>query len=219
MVPTTEFIGEMRVSSPMLTLPDGMMTLPVVTARITSSGAMPYERSRSGSTRMTIVRWLPPNGGGDVRPGQRRELRPDAVQRQILDLTETAGVAPEDEIADRHRARVEPHDERSDGARRHEGARAVHVADRLRERLGHVGAGVERQLQQRRVLNRLRFDALDAVDVEEVVLVVVGDVPLHLRRAHAAVRLRHVDDGQIQVGEDVGPHPADGERGRQRDAR
>ena len=66
---TTEFIGEMRVSSPMLTLPDGMITLPVVTARITSSGDMPYERSRSGSTRMTIVRWLPPNGGGDVRPG------------------------------------------------------------------------------------------------------------------------------------------------------
>ena len=55
-VPTTEFIGEMRVSSPMLTLPDGMMTLPAVTARITSSGDMPYERSRSGSTRMTIVR-------------------------------------------------------------------------------------------------------------------------------------------------------------------
>ena len=54
--PTTEFIGEMRVSSPMLTLPEGMMTFPVVTARITSSGAMPYERRRSGSTRMTIVR-------------------------------------------------------------------------------------------------------------------------------------------------------------------
>ena len=54
--PTTEFIGEMRVSSSMFTLPEGMMTLPVVTARITSSGAMPYERRRSGSTRMTMVR-------------------------------------------------------------------------------------------------------------------------------------------------------------------
>ena len=38
---TTEFIGEIRVSSPMFTLPDGMITLPVVTARITSSGDMP----------------------------------------------------------------------------------------------------------------------------------------------------------------------------------
>ena len=47
---------------------------------------------------------------------------------------------------------------------------------------------------------RLRFDALDAVDVEEVVLVVVGDVALHLRRAHAAVRLRDVDHRQIEMG-------------------
>ena len=56
MFETTEFIGEMRVSSPMLTLPDGMMTLPAVTARITSSGDMPYDRRRSGSTRITMVR-------------------------------------------------------------------------------------------------------------------------------------------------------------------
>ena len=41
MLDTTEFIGEMRVWSPMFTLPDGMMTLPAVTARITSSGDMP----------------------------------------------------------------------------------------------------------------------------------------------------------------------------------
>ena len=53
---TTEFIGEIRVSSPMFTLPDGMITLPAVTARITSSGDIPYARRRSGSTRMTIVR-------------------------------------------------------------------------------------------------------------------------------------------------------------------
>jgi hypothetical protein len=38
---TTEFMGEMRVSSPMFTLPDGMITLPAETARITSSGDMP----------------------------------------------------------------------------------------------------------------------------------------------------------------------------------
>jgi len=68
MFETTELVGEIRVSSPTLTLPDGMMTLPLLTARTTSSGAMPYERRRSGSTRMTTVRWLPPNGGGDVRP-------------------------------------------------------------------------------------------------------------------------------------------------------
>ena len=90
---------------------------------------------------MTIVRWLPPNGGGEVKPGQRRELRPHAVQREILNLAEAARLALEHEVADRHRARVEAHDERTDRARRHEGARAVHVADGLRQRLGHVGAG------------------------------------------------------------------------------
>ena len=67
--PTTELIGEIRVSSPMFTLPEGMMTFPVVTASMTSLADMPWARSLSGSTRMTIVRWLPPNGGGEVRPG------------------------------------------------------------------------------------------------------------------------------------------------------
>jgi hypothetical protein len=55
-VPTTELRGEMRVWSPILMLPDGMITLPLATVRITSSGARPYARSRSGSMRMTIVR-------------------------------------------------------------------------------------------------------------------------------------------------------------------
>ncbi len=56
MLVTTEFIGVMRVRSPMLTLPAGMMTLPALTARTTSSGDIPYDRSRSGSTLMTMVR-------------------------------------------------------------------------------------------------------------------------------------------------------------------
>ena len=30
---------------------------------------MRYCRNRSGSTRITIVRWLPPNGGGAETPG------------------------------------------------------------------------------------------------------------------------------------------------------
>jgi hypothetical protein len=48
------------------------------------------------------------------------------------------------------------------------------------------------QLDQRNALDRLAFDVLDAVDVEEVVLVIVSDEPFHLRRVEAAVRLRHV---------------------------
>ena len=36
---------------------------------------------------------------------------------------------------------------------RHEGAGAVHIRHRLRHRLGHVGAGMELQLDQCRVLD------------------------------------------------------------------
>src|SRR5438046_3080909 len=96
-------------------------------------------------------------------------------------------------------------------------ARAVHVGDRLRERLRHVGAGMKGELEHPGVLDRLRFDALDAVDIQEVVLVVIHDVPFHLRRAHAAVGLRHVNHGQVEVGKNIGAHPADGKHGRQRD--
>ena len=201
MFETTEFIGEMRVSSPMLTLPDGMMTLPAVTARITSSGDMPYDAQpiRIDANHDRALAAAERRRRRQAR--QRRELRPHAVQREILDLAEAAALAREHQVADRHRAGVEAHDERADGAGRHERARAIDVADRLRQRLRHVGAGMKRQLQQAGVLDRLRLDALDAVDVEEVVLVVVDDVPLHLRRAHAAVRLRDVDDRQIEIRE------------------
>jgi hypothetical protein len=40
-----------------------------VSAVTISSGDMLYERSRSGSTLSTIVRALPPNGGGAETPG------------------------------------------------------------------------------------------------------------------------------------------------------
>ena len=93
MFETTEFTGEMRVRSPMFTLPDGMITLPVLTARITSSGAMPYDRNRSGSTRMTMVRWLPPNGRRRGEAVQRRELRAHAIEREVLDFAEASRLA------------------------------------------------------------------------------------------------------------------------------
>ena len=55
-------------------------------------------------------------------------------------------------------------------------------------------------------LDVLRLDVLDARDVEEVILVVVGQVAFHLRRIHAALRLRDVDGGNAQRREDIARH-------------
>src|SRR5262249_4583899 len=52
------------------------------------------------------------------------------------------------------------------------------------------------------------FDVVDAVDIEEVIFVVVGDQTLHLSRIQAAVGLRDVDDWQIKTWEDVYLHTA-----------
>ncbi len=49
-------------------------------------------------------------------------------------------------------------------------------------------------------------DVLDARDVEEVILVAVGQVALHLERVHAAIGLRHVDRRNAQRREDVARH-------------
>ena len=184
---------------------------------MTSSGDIRYDRSRSGSTRIATVRWLPPNGRRGRDAGQAGEHRPDLEQRLVLDLADGPGLAPQHEVADRDAADVEPHDERRDGPRRHEGAGAGDVADRLGHRLGHVGAGVEEQLHQGDALDVLRLDVVDAADVEEVVLVVVGEQPLHLGGVHPAVGLGDVDDGQVQVREDVDRHPVDGQAAAQGD--
>ena len=125
----------------------------------------------------TTVRALPPNGGGAETPGRRREHRPHAEQRQVLNLGDRSRVAGEHQISDRHAARVEPHHERRHRARRHEGVRAIDVVDRLGHRLGHVGPGMEVQLHQGHALHVPRFDVMDAADVEEVVLVIVGEKP------------------------------------------
>jgi hypothetical protein len=86
----------------------------------------------------------------------------------------------------------------------------------LRQPLRHVGARMEIDFDQRNVLNRLRFDVVDAGDVQEVVLVVIREIPLHLCWIHAAIRLRDDDHRQIQVGEDVDRHTPYGKRGEQR---
>ena len=76
---------------------------------------------------------------------------------------------------------------------------------------------MEDQLHERRALNALAFHVIDAGDVEEVILVVIGEVAFHLRRVHAAVRLRHVDGRIADLRKDVDRHALGGEHGAERD--
>ena len=67
--PSTALLVAMRVKSPVRTLPDGITRLAWFTAAIASSGEIRYCRSLSGFSRTTMVRWLPPKGGGAETPG------------------------------------------------------------------------------------------------------------------------------------------------------
>ena len=67
-----------------------------------------------------MVRWLPPKGGGADTPGRLTSVGPHADVGRLLDLVDGLGLALQDDVADRHAAGVEAHDERGHGARRHE---------------------------------------------------------------------------------------------------
>jgi hypothetical protein len=56
------------------------------------------------------------------------------------------------------------------------------------------------QLHDRSALDVLGLHVLDAGDVEEVILVVVGQVAFHLQRVHAAIGLCDVDGRNAQEG-------------------
>ena len=58
---------------------------------------------------------------------------------------------------------------------------------------------------------------LYAGDVEEVVLVVIGQVAFHLCGVHAAIGLSHVDGGNTHRGKNVARHLSQREKRRQHD--
>src|SRR5438552_5528509 len=85
---TTEFTGTIGYLSPIGTFPDGLIVLPFVTAMTTSSGAMPYDWSRLGSTVMTTDRAPAPNGGGAETPGRLANIgRTENSARSLISAT------------------------------------------------------------------------------------------------------------------------------------
>ncbi len=54
----------------MRTFPEGSTVVARLTAPTTSSGESRYARIFAGSTLITMLRWLPPKGGGADTPGR-----------------------------------------------------------------------------------------------------------------------------------------------------
>src|ERR1043165_2646571 len=85
---TTELTGTIGYLSPIGTLPDGLIVLPLVIATTTSSGAMPYDCSRRGSTVTTSERAPAPNGGGADTPGRLANVgRTENRARSLISAT------------------------------------------------------------------------------------------------------------------------------------
>ena len=155
---------------------------------------------------MTMVRLVPSERRRRGDAGKGREEGPDAIEGVILQLALCVRGAVKDQLADGDAAGIESRHKRGHGAGRHEGARAIHVANGFRDGLIHVGALMEGELHQSGALDAFAFDAIDSRDVEEMILVVIRDVAFHLRGIHAAVRLGNVDGGIADLGEDIDGH-------------
>ena len=137
--------------------------------------------------------------------------RPDDVLRQVAQEPQRGRLALHHEVADGDAAGVHAHDHRRQRPLGHPRHGPVGHGDHLRHRLAHVGAGEERELAERDLLDVPRVDVLDAVDVLEIELELVDDEPLHLGGAHADVIEEDVDLRRVQRREDIHPHLVEGE--------
>src|SRR5579884_2643683 len=75
---------------------------------------------------------------------------------------------------------------------------------------------MELEFDDCRALNGFRFNMLNTGNVEEMIFVVIGQVPFHLGRVHSAVRLRDVNRRNAECGKNVLGHLLPREHGNQR---
>ena len=110
--------------------------------------------------------------GRDAR--QRSEQGTYAVQREILKFALGPRGRVEYQLPDGYAAAIEASDEGRHGPGRHKGAGAIHVADGFSHRLAQVCPLMEDELHEGGTLNALALYVVNTVDVEEMILVVVG---------------------------------------------
>ena len=215
--PKAALVRAMRSTLPVHMLPDGITRVALLTAAMASSGEIRYCRSLSGSSVMTMVRWLPPNGGGADTPGS-------VANSGRTRLTAKSCISPCERVAllktNMPTATLPASKRVMKG-----GTVPGGMKERARFTYPTVSAiawlmlvpSMEHQLHERRALDAFTIHVVDAGDVEEVILVVVREVAFHLRGVHAAVGLRHVDGGVSDLRKDVGGHALDSEDGAQGD--
>ena len=71
----------------------------------------------------------------------------------------------------------------------------------------HVRALLEHKLDECLAGDALALDTVDPRNVEEVIFVVIRQIPFHLLRVHSAVRLGDVNHGISNLRKNVYRHP------------
>jgi hypothetical protein len=142
--------------------------------------------------------------------GNRRQLLPNAVDAEIIELLLVQAVRTEAELQYGNARGIELHDDGRLNAGRHQGANGIGGGDDLRDGEVEVDVRLEVDLLDRQTIEGLRFHVLDAVDVRaDGILAVGGDPLFHLLRGEAGVLPDHGDDGDLDFREYVRRHRPD----------
>ena len=153
-----------------------------------------------------------------VRPRHRRarhcgQRLPDEVRAEIVQLLFGKPLPGKRELEDRHARRaVADHQRRSD-PRRHLPQRRLRRSRQLRHCRRHLHARLEEYLHQADPVQRLRFDVLDIVHRRrQDPFVDRRDTLFHLLRAQPRIVEKNTDDGNIDIGENIGRRPQNHQR-------
>ena len=138
---------------------------------------------------------------------QSRKQRPHLVERDVLHVAGAACRARKHELPHSNRAGVKARYKRWHRAGGKERARAIHIADHFGHRLIHIRARIERQFDQRRPLYTLRFHMLYARNIQQMILIIVGDEAFHLLRIKPAIGLCDVHRRRAKIGKNIDTRP------------
>ena len=142
--------------------------------------------------------------------GNRRQLLPDAVNAEIVELLLVQAVRIEAELQHGNARRIELHDNRRLDAGRHQRANRIRRGHDLRDSEVEIHVRLEVELLDRQTIEGLHFHVLDAVDVgADGILAVGADALFHFRRGEAGVLPDNRHHGNADFRENIRRHRAD----------